>query len=64
MYVSYTPVEIRMAFDDCWKDCEEFEVEVNRLMAEGKIYLTECACINLKKCLRIKEALRKENKNE
>ena len=64
MVISYTPVMVEMAFDDCWKECDEFEVEVNRFMADGKLYSNTCCCKNLKKCLRIKEALRKENENE
>ena len=64
MDISYTPVTVKMAFDDCWMECDEFEVEVDRLIADGKICWSACACRNLKKCLRIKELLQKENKNE
>lgn len=60
MDFSYTPVTVKMVVDGCWKECDEFEVEVDRIMADGKVCWSECACRNLKKCLRIKELLQKE----
>ena len=62
--MSVSKIEIETVTENCWKECDEFEVAVEKYFANGEPFLKILRCVHVKRCYRIKDTLLdKERRN-
>ena len=55
-------VEVDTLTDDCWKECEDFEINTVVLIGDGSVYHRIHSCKNVSKCRRIQLIVEQELK--
>lgn len=59
---NYAKIDVNIAKEGCWEECDDFDIEVENLYAEdfmcnNRIFHRTFLCKNLSKCKRLLESL-------
>ena len=46
-------IEVDTLIDDCWRDCDDFAVEIENFIGDGKIWHRVVKCAHVDRCRRI-----------
>lgn len=57
-------VDVETLTDSCWRNCEDFNVDVTKAFTGCAVYHTVVRCREVDKCRRIQQAIEEELKRE
>lgn len=62
--MSVSKIEVETVSENCWKECEDFEVTIEKCFANGRPFWKKFRCEHLKRCYRIKDAILDEERKQ